>query len=713
MWKKKHGEQPMLAKNTRGEKRNGSWSSILGDTHLPQPVTKLALYPEQNQEDKAQGRSQKTLIHGTDPSALSPRTSQRQSLNHVQHQPAQLIHQQNAGLVDSPSWIGSQDRQFFCRETKTSNEGNTEEEQHPQQQRIHHKERNPTYTHGQELARESVSVTRRVLTQSHTQLPQGHDPFKVVSPQRRGVARHVFSEKPSGMVLVHGDMEEAGRHSTRGEMTMSQHTPPSRKAGAKTPLPDRVITGLPEATWPVVPEEYTFQEVSLWEFTNLYVLLGKKDWITLSTMLKGINLSTLSREIGISRTILSNIRDSPDQSIVVPNLERLCLYAEMDLNQVERNARAVRFSKRGDLEYLTFPFVMDIYAWRILSHIAGDGNVHFRKNPDLRWIQLPENQGPMRTLLSHLSRDPTIDYDRMIYPKALVYAMLGTIRGITFRDLRTPSFLHFVLNLPARYRDWKVQFLAAFIVDDGCIGADISITQKELGILHLIMRLCDQLGYDHSDWYRSKRDGVHSFQLRQEGIQAFLYDVAPLYVRDPLLGLWHKHSKLLAVANSFSAERKLDQQLSVHVCTTILQILEDGNIYSTDELRVHPALRPYLEGIQPYILNRRLGTLHRTMNLIHEELKDDGTSYRPKRWYVPHCTTSEHLIQVFNEKYNDRSHAHSYKRRNITTSMVEEAIEELNAQGIKPSALNVSRVIGCSKKQLYKRQDLRGYFIGK
>ena len=45
--------------------------------------------------------------------------------------------------------------------------------------------------------------------------------------------------------------------------------------------------------------------------------------------------------------------------------------------------------------------------------------------------------------------------------------------------------------------------------------------------------------------------------------------------------------------------------------------------------------------------------------------------------------------------------------------MVEEAIEKLNAQGVKPSALNVSRVIGCSKKQLYVREDLRGYFIGK
>jgi hypothetical protein len=703
----------MLASKTDNDEKNGIIFPDIGDTFLHWSEKMLALFPQQNQGNNVQGRNYNTLIQGTDSIALSPRKTQRQSIFHVQHPPASTNYTQKAGFVDSPRRIGSRDKQIYCRETKTYMKGKKEKSRNIQHQRLIQQEKNTTYTHGQEQARKCVSVTRRVSTQSHPQLPKGNDPLKVVTPQRRCVERHVFFEEPWGMVIGHGDMEEAGRNSLYGEMTMSQPNLPPQEVGANAPLPDRVITGLPEATWPVVPEEYTFQEVSLWEFTNLYVLLGRKDWVTLSTLLKGVNLSTVSREIGIGVATLSNIRDSPDQSIVVPNLKCLCQYAEMDLSQVERNARAVRFSTRGDLEYLVFPFVMDIYAWRVLSHIAGDGNVHFRKYPDLRWIQLPKNQGPMRTLLSRLSREVGGTDDQVWYPKALTYAILGTIRGITFRDLRTPSFLQFVLNLPSRYREWKVQFLAAFIVDDGCISQDISITQKDERVLRLLMRLCEQLGYDHSPLYRHKRDGVHNFQLRQEGVQSFVYDVTPLYVRDPLLGLWHKHTQFLAVANSFSSERKLDQQLAVHVCTTVLQILEDGNIHSTDDLRVHPTLQPYLEGLQPYVLNRRLGTLHRSMNLIHEELKNDGSSYRPKRWYIPHCTTSEHLIRVFNEKYNARSHAHSYKRRNITSQMVEEAIEELNAQGVKPSALNVSRFIGCSKKQLYVREDLREYFIRK
>jgi hypothetical protein len=43
--------------------------------------------------------------------------------------------------------------------------------------------------------------------------------------------------------------------------------------------------------------------------------------------------------------------------------------------------------------------------------------------------------------------------------------------------------------------------------------------------------------------------------------------------------------------------------------------------------------------------------------------------------------------------------------------MVEEAIAELVVEGIKPTALNVARKIGCSKKQFYTRKDLRRFFI--
>jgi hypothetical protein len=100
------------------------------------------------------------------------------------------------------------------------------------------------------------------------------------------------------------------------------------------------------------------------------------------------------------------------------------------------------------------------------------------------------------------------------------------------------------------------------------------------------------------------------------------------------------------------------------------------------------------------------------MGLIHEELQDDEeTHYRPKRWYIPKSTSSELLIKKFYEEYNNRAHAQSYERQDILTSRVEWAIGVCEAEGIKSTAQNVSRLLNCSKKQLYTRKDLRQYFV--
>ena len=635
------------------------------------------------------------------------------------------------GFVNSPVRIGYHYEKIFSKEAKTFNKGKMDDRKDrddiKQQLQLRKfgrqtivfrsEERKPNCAKNYDL----ISRNRRhsqvgspkrptTLLQEYDQLsPRGPPPPSNGITRMRSAFEHNLSENPSGLVPLAST--RVGQVGSFGDLTMSNTTTHLNKEGRKALLPDRVIRGLSEAIWPVVTEENAFKAVSLWEFTNLYVLLGKKDWLTLSKYLKGVQLAAMGRDTGISPSVLSKIRDSPDQSIVVPNLKRLCEEVEMDLSKVERSVQAVRSYTGGPLTYLKFPFVMDIYSWRLLCHIPGDGNVKYRKYPGLRWRQLRKNQGPMRKLLSRLSRKVGGKSDSIWFPNALTYAILGTMPGITFSDLRTPSFVQFVINLPLQYRDWKVQFLAAFIIDDGSIGEDISLTQKDERVLNSIMRLCDQLGYDHSNDYKAERDGVRNYQLRQEGIQSFAYDVAPLYARDPLLGLWHKHTKLLSVNTSFSPERKTHQNRSVFVCTTILQIFGDHNVYSTGDLWDHPKLRLYLEGEKHFFLPRRMELLHRKMGLIHEDLKNDGTHYRPKCWYIPKTTTPELLIQKFHELYNNRAHAQSYKRRNITPEMVERAFEELKAQGIKPSVLNVSRLLKCSRKQLYKRKDLRKFFI--
>ncbi len=478
------------------------------------------------------------------------------------------------------------------------------------------------------------------------------------------------------------------------------------------PLPDRAIKGL-KRPW-VSPNGEPFHTVSLWEFENLYVLLGEKDWKSLSMFLKSMNLSVLSRQLKIGQKTLRCIRDNRNQSIVVPNLCKLCEEAELDLESVERMIRGVRFNKSGEIEKILFPFVMDIYAWRALCHIAGDGNIHKRKFPDLRWIQARENQVPMRDLLKRLSRPTGGESIYINYPKALSYAIMGTIPGMTLSDLRSPKFIQFVIDLPPTYRDWKIQFLAAFIIDDGCVSGDISFNQKDRTILEKVMSLCDQLGYDHSPYppKRQQRDGMHDFQLRSKGYRNFYNDLNDLlsrYAKDSILSLWHKYPKLQNLVDRISDKRLEENQRSIVVYETILTILGDHQIRSSKQLREHPKLQPLVENYSSKIFRDRLRWLI-THDLIQEVKKTNGGSYRPKRLIIPSSHDLETLIQEFHTLYGDRAHSQSYKRQFVTVEMANKAKARLISRGVKPNPTNTAREGGFSRKLFYERADLRALF---
>ncbi|MHA2175413.1 MAG: hypothetical protein ACXABI_11340 [Candidatus Hodarchaeales archaeon] len=629
---------------------------------------------------------------------------------------------QKSSLVNPPQWIGSAYEQIFWQEAPFFERGNIDEDDELIITQISHwpKPRSEERYHlTQVTLGDNKPLPRKGFELSYTILHVGCDHSLVIHIpiiRKPSLSTRQSSDStmpPPGIGPIPGDGSWVCRKNL-GDKKLSNLNNSKNNEGQLTFLPERVIQGTTNTVWPQIAPEGPFQPVSLWEFTNLYVLLGKRDWHKLSTYLKGCNLVGLSRKLGIRDTVLASIRDSPNQSILVTNLRKLCNQMEIDLTEVEKNLRKVKFSTGGKLEKANFPFILDIHTWRILCHIAGDGNVNKRKGrktPTLRWCQNRVNQEPMRTLLAQRSRIIEGNSDSFALPKVLVYSILGAIPGITFSDLRTPKFIQFVINLPAEYRAWKVQFLAAFIVDDGSVVRDISFTQKDRKVLDEIARLCDQLGYEQSTVYKSKRDGVHNFQLNQEGIQDFLYDITPFYEDDSLLGLWHKHNDLQSVASSFSVERKLEQNHAKFLYTSILEILGDHNIYSTSDLRNHPRLQPFLQGVEEYILNRRLQTLSRNLSLIVEVLKHDKKSFRPKKWKIPFSKDSEELIQEFNKKYNIHSKEHSYKRKRITFPMVQEAIAELEDLGINnPSKRVVAHHIGCSRKVFYERDDLDRLF---
>jgi hypothetical protein len=102
------------------------------------------------------------------------------------------------------------------------------------------------------------------------------------------------------------------------------------------PLPDRAIHGL-QKPW-IIPTEEPFHTVSLWEFKNLYVLIGHEVWFSLVFFLRGNRLAGLAQQLQIGVGVLKNIIDNPDQSIVVPKLRKLCLAAGLDLDIIEKRS---------------------------------------------------------------------------------------------------------------------------------------------------------------------------------------------------------------------------------------------------------------------------------------------------------------------------------------------------------------------------------------
>ncbi len=477
------------------------------------------------------------------------------------------------------------------------------------------------------------------------------------------------------------------------------------------PLPKRAIRGF-HSPWSSHNGK-PFHTVHLWEFTNLYVLLRREMWEIFSNYLKGFTLSVISQQLKISPNILSNIRNNPHQTIIVPNLQKICLGIGLDLEVVEKSTQAVRFHRNGELEALSFPFNIDIYAWRLICHIIGDGSVSEDKDhvfPKLQWNQLFKHQNHIRALIKRLSRLSGGKSIKVYYPKALTYAIIGTMPGITIQDLGTPKFIQYVFDLPLSYKDWKVQFLAAFLLDDGSVSRTISFTQKDKTTLEYIMRLCDQLGYDHSPYPpRVKSPDVHYFQLRQAGIEQFHVDLYQCFSQDPLLGLWHKQEKFQLLASSFSLKRGYQIRRVKEVCIAIIRILGDHQIRNTKELRNHPELYSLLEGQNPKKFYKRLNYLLK-MGLIRE-VKLKGTSKRQKFWAISPSCDPEILIQEFHKNYGHRSHPQSRKHNFITVTMVEEAKTRLVARGIIPTKKATAQEGGFSLQVLYDREDLRKLFV--
>ncbi|MFX1282182.1 MAG: hypothetical protein ACFFB5_00945 [Promethearchaeota archaeon] len=358
----------------------------------------------------------------------------------------------------------------------------------------------------------------------------------------------------------------------------------------------------------------------------------------------------MSGRLSIYYKVLSNIRNNPNMSISVSNLWKLCKAAKLDLKIVEKSVQTIRFSSHGKKENLSFPFTMNIYAWRALCHIIGDGTIDKRNSsPTLTWTQQPKNQGFMRDLLERLSRRPGGKSERVNFPKGLTYLIISTMPSFTLNDLKTPKFIQFIIDLPPIYHAWKVQFLAAFLLDDGCVSKNLYFGQKNKVLLENVMRLCDQLGYEHTPYPPKLRGRGYTFGLYQRGVIQFYNDLCMSVSKDPLLGLWHKHDELKTLVASYDLKTVYAREFAKKVCLTIIKILGDHKIRNTNELRFHSKLKTLLKGRHPDFLIQRLKYLHER-GFIHQIKKGQRVT-KPYVWVIPAFNDPKMLIKEYQNSY--------------------------------------------------------------
>jgi hypothetical protein len=419
------------------------------------------------------------------------------------------------------------------------------------------------------------------------------------------------------------------------------------------PLPDRVISRA-LSNQNIFSKKNSFREIHIWEFKNIYALLELTIWKKISVHLKGTNLDQLTNQTKIKKRVLQEMLHKPNYATHISNLLYLGQLLGLSPNEIEKSIVAVRFSRNGPLEYIKFPFEIDIYAWRMLCHTAGDGTVKYHRTtralPEIQWAQKIENQSFMLKLLRRWNPLITNNGMSIKFPKVLTYAILGSLQVLTFNDLRSEKFAQFVLDLPLSFCDWKVQFLTAFLLDDGSVEKMVNFSQMNNRKLELIMKLCKQLGYPHSSYPPKKQsNGIFTFRLRALGVQNFYKDLKKMIQNDPLLGLWHKQQRIESRISSYSKKYTDAYIISEKVYITILKILGRYRSCTNRQLMKHPLLKPLVNGKTIAWFRSKTWKLNK-FGLIQEAKESKSR----KHWGLASGKTLDELLHEFSMKYHSK-----------------------------------------------------------
>ncbi len=251
--------------------------------------------------------------------------------------------------------------------------------------------------------------------------------------------------------------------------------------------------------------------------------------------------------LGVSESVVRRMLGKRDGGVRINSFFAITDFLGMDRYFVEKEIIAWKDQSCGWRPFTgKFPFELTPLAFRIVAHLIGDGNPSkgsfYQKNKHIHYmVDLIEKVLNMRVNYYE-------DYKgvcELCVPNFIIQCVSAKL-DTQQSKIKSKTFFDKIRLLS---KDYKVQTVAAFFVDEGSIKTRrIRFVQKDPEILEGLALVLNSLGYPHTGLrpaktkLKGKEFGYYYLDLHPDGAGVFFHDVNELVKRYGIMaGLWQKH----------------------------------------------------------------------------------------------------------------------------------------------------------------------------
>lgn len=292
---------------------------------------------------------------------------------------------------------------------------------------------------------------------------------------------------------------------------------------------------------------------------NVYVECSKKLRKLLLEKMKekGFSIRGLARESNIPHSII--IPFLKGKSIRTENFLKIIKTLQIGEETIKGLNLKIRSGPYNPFEYkFKFPIKLNPLHIRLAAHVLGDSSL---ERYGCRWYQKSKSGGKLLgNLVYELSRKRIKRGVKDSYGIPVILLDIVCVAlNLSRNDLKTSKFVKKLLLLG---REYKIEFLAAFIVDEGYISqSSIRIRNTDLELLKQLRKLILSLNYSCSGIKVCRNDVGNEIKIKNrkakvnyplkelllyaDGLVNFKEDIERLIKEyGKITGLWHKQKLL-------------------------------------------------------------------------------------------------------------------------------------------------------------------------